>query len=74
MFMVIAVQASRTVARKSSLGGLYVRVGGFDIENLIKSPMIYSTSYFDLGGGLGTFVWGAEPTIATGMQASRTDC
>jgi len=43
--------------RKSSLGGIYVRVGGFtfvpeglDIENLIKSPMIYSASYFEFGG------------------------
>jgi len=23
--------------------------GGLDIEKLIKSPMIYSVSYFDLG-------------------------
>ena len=40
-----------------SLGGLYVREGGFaflprglDIEKLKKPPMIYSISYFDLWG------------------------
>jgi len=43
----------RTVARKSSLGGL-------DIEKLIKPPMIYSVSYFDLEG-LSTFLGGLSP-------------
>jgi len=58
----------RTVARKLSLGGLYVCVGcftfvpgGLDIENLIKSPMIHSVPYFDLRG-LGTLFGGAKPT------------
>ena len=49
---------SRTVAMKSSLGGLYVRVGGLcvcaggglDIEKLIKPPIIYGVSYFNLEG------------------------
>jgi len=39
----------KTVARKSSLGGLYVCAGGLDIENLKKYPMIHSVSYFDFG-------------------------
>jgi len=38
-------------------GGLYVSVGGLYIENFIKSPLIYSVSYFDLGG-LGTLFGG----------------
>ena len=33
------------------------------IENLIKSPIIYSVSHFDLGG-LGTLFGAAKPTIA----------
>jgi len=37
--------------------------GELDIENLIKSPKIYSVSYFDFGG-LGTLFGGAKPTIA----------
>jgi len=37
--------------------------GGLDIENFIKSPLIYSVSYFDLGG-LGTLFGGVKPTKA----------
>ena len=36
---------------------------GLDIENLIKSLMIYSVSYFDLGG-LGTLFGRTKPTKA----------
>ena len=53
----------RTVARKCSLGRLYIRVGGLDIENLIKTRMIYSVSYFNLGG-IGTLFGGVKPTKA----------
>jgi len=34
--------------------------GGLDIENLIKSSMIYSVSFFDLGGLVHCL--GAKPT------------
>jgi len=43
--------------------------GGLDIEKLIKPPMIYSVSYFDLEG-LSTLFGGAKPTktpVATGL-------
>ena len=30
--------------------GLYVTAGELDIENYIKSPLMDSVSYFDLGG------------------------
>jgi len=30
--------------------GLYVFAGGLDIGNFIKTPIIYSVSYFGLGG------------------------
>ena len=39
----------RTVTRKCSLRGLYVCVGRLDIENLLKSPLIYSIPWFSLG-------------------------
>ena len=42
----VMINLSRTVARKFSLGGLYVSAGNLDIENLLKSPLIYSVSYF----------------------------
>jgi len=34
----------RTVARKFSIGGIYVCSWGLDILNLIKTPPIYSAS------------------------------
>jgi len=40
---------SRTVARKSSIGGLYVCAGALDILKIDKTPLIYSVSYFNLG-------------------------
>jgi len=40
---------SRNVARKSSIGG-FTFVQGLDIENLMKTPLIYSIPYFNLGG------------------------
>jgi len=45
----------RTFARKSSIEGFYV-CGGLDIGNLIKTPLIYSVSYFNLEGLV--LVWG----------------
>jgi len=39
---------TRTVAKKSSIGGFYVCAGGLTCEN-DKTPLIYSVSYFNLG-------------------------
>ena len=39
----------RTVARKSSIGGFYVRAGGGLTFNFDKNPLICSVSYFNLG-------------------------
>jgi len=39
----------RTVARKSSIEGLYVWPGGLTFCKLTKTPLIYSVSYFILG-------------------------
>ena len=47
----------------SSLGGLYVCAGRFDIDNLLKYPLIYSVSYFNLGA-LG-LVWKGKPHLST---------
>jgi len=33
---------------------------GLDIENLVKIPLIYSVSYFNLGDSV--FVWGLNPS------------
>ena len=47
--------------------------GGLDIENLIKTPMIYSVSYFDLGG-LSTLYEGISPPnppVATRLGRRR---
>jgi len=44
--------------------------GGIDIENLIKSPMIHTVSYFDLGGlvvCLGVLS-PPKPPVATGLM------
>ena len=43
------INPPRTI-RKCSRGGLYIFAGRLDIENLLKSPLIYSVSYFNLGG------------------------
>ena len=59
----VMISPLRTVARKCSLGGLYVCPGRLDIENLLKSPLIYSVSYFNLGI-LVLFLEG-KPTKAT---------
>jgi len=37
-------------SQKVSDRGFYVSAGGLNIENLIKTPLIYSVSYFNLGG------------------------
>jgi len=56
----------RTVARKSSIGGLYVFSGGLErlCRGLKRKNSIYSISYFNLGV-LGSFSGGAKPTKAT---------
>ena len=41
-------------------GDFTIVPGGLDIENFIKTPMIYSVSYFDLGG-LSTLFGGISP-------------
>jgi len=50
-----------TVATMSSQGGLYVCVRGLDIENFIKSPLIYSVSFVDFGG-IGTLFEEISPS------------
>ena len=56
----VMINPPRTVARKCSLGGLYVCAGRLDIENLLKSPLIYCVSYLNLGA-LGLFLEGRSP-------------
>jgi len=63
----------RTVARKSSIEGIYVWAGGLDILKIDKNSLIYGVSYFNLGDW--SFVWEAKPTIAphgeeTGFRAT----
>ena len=67
---------SRTVVRKSSIGGLCVCAGGFYVcargawhTNLIKIPLIYSISCFNLGG-LGALFEGAKSTKAPSGDGS----
>jgi len=55
----ICLLLRRTVARKSSVGGLTL-VQGLDIEILIKTPLIYSVSCFRLGTHVALF-WGLSP-------------
>ena len=78
---VVICATCRTVARQSSIGGLYVcargglrscrGAGGAWHSNLTKLPLIYSVSYFDLGGGLEAVFGGAKPTKAPPL---RRDC
>ena len=44
--------------------------GGLDIEKLIKPPMIYSVSYFDLGG---FSIWGGAIFRASPPKLARGD-
>jgi len=57
----MVLEQTTTVARKSSIGGLYVCAGGLDIEKLIKTSLIYSASYFDLGGLVRCLGWLRPP-------------
>jgi len=43
------IVSTRTVARKSSIGKLYVCAGGLDIQKFDEIPLIYSVSYLNLG-------------------------
>ena len=51
---------SRTVARKCSVGGLYIFSGGLDVCAGGLTLFIYSISYFNLGG-LGALFGGLNP-------------
>jgi len=44
------IRTSRTVARKSSIGGFYICASELDIVKIDKMSLIYSVSYFNLGG------------------------
>jgi len=57
---VVIINPPRTVDRKCSLGGLYLCAGRFDSGNLLKSSLIYSVSYFNLGA-LGLCLEGRSP-------------
>jgi len=46
---------------------------GLDIENFIKSPMVYSVSYFDLGG-LVLCLGGLSPPKPRGDETGMTFC
>ena len=63
-------QSAQNRRRKCSRGGLYVCAWRLDIENLLKSPLIYSASYF-ISGPWG-FVWRGEAHqnthVATGLN------
>ena len=50
----------KTVARKSSIGRLCICIRGFDIEKLVKTPLICTVTYFNLGV-LGASFGGANP-------------
>jgi len=39
---------NRTVARKSSVGGLYICTVGLDILKFEQTPLFYSASYFNV--------------------------
>ena len=65
---------TRTVAKKFSIGGLCVCLGGLDITKLTKSPLIYSVSRFNLGGlELCLVELGPPkpPPVATGLLVTR---
>jgi len=53
-------------------GGLHVRAGGTDIEKLIKTPLIYSFSFFNLEG-LGALFGKAKPTKVVPPRGDGTD-
>jgi len=53
---------TRTVARKSSIGGLNLRKETLHSENVIKSLLIYSVSYLNLEG-----LSSPMPTMTTGL-------
>ena len=59
----ILVGVGRTVASKSSIVGLYVGARGAWHSNLTNIPLIWSVSYFNLGG-LEFCFGGAKPTKA----------
>jgi len=61
----IAYPHFKTVARKFSTGGLCSSAGGIDFTKLTKTPLIYSVSRFNLGGGLGALFGGAKHTKAS---------
>jgi len=61
-FRTFKVNARTTVARKSSIGGLNICVGGLTFQNLAKTPLSYSVSHFNLGGLGVLFGTGTEHT------------
>ena len=66
------VTGCRIVARKSSLDGLYVFVGGLGILILTKTQLIYRVSYFMLEGlDLCSGGKAHQTPMATGLGGSR---
>jgi len=56
----------RTVARKFSIGELYVCGGWLDILKLTNTPLIYNVSCFSLGGLGASFGGLSRPKIPSG--------
>jgi len=52
--------------------GLHVCAGGLDIESLMKAPMLYSVSYFNLG--VGALFGGLSPPKAPRRVATGLVC
>jgi len=64
------INRPRTVVRKCSLEGLYVCAGRLDILNILKSPLICTVSYLNLGA-LGLCLEGRSHQsilVATGLN------
>ena len=56
-------------------GFTFVQAGGFDTVNIDKTPLIYSVSYFNLGGDLVHCLGGLahrNPPVATGLSHTLT--
>jgi len=67
----LAQGSTRTVARKSSIGGLYVRAGGLTFK-CDKTSTNLCVSYFNLGvlGALFGGISPPKPLVTTGLGSA----